>query len=48
MGLATLGLLVIFIGSGLLLLYVIRNLWSGRSQASLAGQNPPISESVAK
>jgi SSS family solute:Na+ symporter len=41
-------LLVILIGSGLLLLYVIRNLWSGRSQASLAGQNPPISESVAK
>jgi SSS family solute:Na+ symporter len=41
-------LLVIFIASGFLLLYVIRNLWSGRSQASLAGQNPPISESVAK
>jgi hypothetical protein len=41
-------LLVIFIASGLLLLYVIRNLWTDRSQTSLAGQNPPISEPVAK
>jgi Na+/proline symporter len=41
-------LLVIFIASGLLLLYVIRNLWTGHSQTSLAGQSPPVSESVAK
>jgi len=41
-------LLVIFIGSGLLLIYVVRNLWSGRNQTLLTGQNPPISESVAK
>jgi hypothetical protein len=41
-------LLVIFIASGLLLLYVIRNLWSSRSQTSLTGQSPPVSESVAK
>jgi Na+/proline symporter len=41
-------LLVIFIASGLVLLYVIRNLWSSRSQPSLAGQSPPISESLAK
>jgi len=41
-------LLVIFIGSGLLLLYVVRNLWSGGSQTSPAGKSPPVSESVAK
>jgi SSS family solute:Na+ symporter len=41
-------LLVIFIASGLLLLYVIRNLWTDRSQTSLAGQSRPVSESVAK
>jgi SSS family solute:Na+ symporter len=41
-------LLVIFIASGLVLLYVIRNLWSGGSHTPIAGKSPPISESVAK
>jgi SSS family solute:Na+ symporter len=41
-------LLVIFIGSGLLLLYVVRNLWSGGSRTSPVGKSPPVSESVAK
>jgi solute:Na+ symporter, SSS family len=41
-------LLIIFIASGFVLLYVIRNLWSGGSQTSPTGKSPPISESVAK
>jgi Na+/proline symporter len=41
-------LLAIFIASGFVLLYVVRNLWSGNRQTTLAGPSPPISESVAK
>jgi hypothetical protein len=41
-------LLIIFIASGCVLLYVIRNLWSGGSQTSPTGKSPPISESIAK
>jgi uncharacterized sodium:solute symporter family permease YidK len=41
-------LLATFIGSGLVLLYVIRSLWSGATQREIAARIQPVPESVLK
>ena len=41
-------LLATFIGSGLILLYVIRSLWSGATQREIAARIQPVPESVLK